>query len=265
MPEQPVQVHVEQVMGTVVSIHVRGDRDASDAFTAVVSLLHAVDRRFSTYRADSEVNQYRRGELASGPAGELAEVLEQCRSLHGATGGAFDAFAGGEFDPSAWVKGWSIDRAGDLLVELGHDDWMINAGGDVLVNAPATSSMWRIGVQHPIDPTALATVLHARQLAVATSGSYFRGRHLVDPRTGEAATGALSTTVCGPSLGVADALSTAAFVLGADGPQMVARQRGYDCWTVLPDQRVRSTFGFPRLVQGVPISVDRRGALGAAA
>ena len=261
-----LHVRVERVMGTVVSVSVRTSRDATAASDAAIALLREVDERYSTYRSDSDVRRFDRGALRLADAPELAEVLERCAGLRASTDGAFDERATGRLDPSAWVKGWAVDRIGALLTDHGFDDWMINAGGDVLVAAPIDAPSWRIGVQHPADPDALATVLHARRLAVATSGAYLRGAHVVDPRTGAGAAGALSTTVCGPSLGVADALSTAAFVLGADGPAMVVRHPGYECWTALPDGRVVATAGFPRMVHGVPITVDRHPVvLGAAA
>ena len=116
-----------------------------------------------------------------------------------------------------------------MLVEHGQTDWCINAGGDVLVRARQDASSWRIGVQHPFDPAAIATTLQTRRLAVATSGSCFRGGRILDPHTRSAARGAASTTVIRPSLATADALSTAAFVLGADGPELVSHQAGYEC------------------------------------
>lgn len=257
MRDPAIQVHVEHVMGTVVSFHVRGPRDASAAVDAAVRLLHQVDARFSTYRRDSDVRRYDRGELDLVDSPELELVATACEHLRAVTGGAFDAQAGAGFDPSAYVKGWSVDRAGALLTASGFTDWSINAGGDVLVSAPRSSPAWRIGVQHPFDAEAIATVVHARTLAIATSGSYFRGGHILDPRTGQPATRSASTTVIGPSLAVADALSTAAFVLGAGGPALVSSQDGYECWTVLPEGQVLATSGFPQVVLGVPVSVDR--------
>ena len=65
-----------------------------------------------------------------------------------------------------------------------------------------------------------AAVLHAPAggLAVATSGAYERGAHIVDPRTARPPRGLLSVTVCGPDLGTADAYATAAFAMGAGRP-----------------------------------------------
>jgi thiamine biosynthesis lipoprotein len=248
-------VHAETVMGTVVSFDVRGAGDHATGVREAVAWLHEVDRRFSPYRADSEVSRLSRGEVAADErSADLAEVLAVCDAVGIASGGAFAARRDGRFDPSAYVKGWSVDRAGATLRAHGCRDWSVNAGGDVLVSSSSTDrASWRIGVQHPFDRTALAMVLQAHDLAVATSGRYERGDHIDDPRTGSASTAVASTTVCGPELGLADAYATAAFVLGAEGPAWLAGIPGYECWAVLADGRVLATEGFPRLVHDVPV------------
>ena len=259
-------VHVEPVMGTVVSFELRGRGDHGEALREAVAWLRAVDRRFSTYRADSEVSLFRRGELTGPPSDELLEVMTACAAVSAASGGAFDAHLAGGFDPSGYVKGWSVDRAAAILSAHGCDEWSINAGGDVLVSAPDTApSPWRIGVQHPFDRAALGMVLHARDLAIATSGRYERGDHIEDPRSGTRATAVASVTVCGPALALADAFATAAFVLGTEGPAWVSGLDGYECWTVLHDGRVLATAGFPMLVHGVPVRATAAAPLGRAA
>ena len=98
---------------------------------------------------------------------------------------------------------------------------------------------------HPSRRDRTAAVLHARDLAVATSGAYERGAHIVDPRTGEAPEGVLSVTVLGPDLGTADAYATAAFAMGVHGPAWTAGLGDYEALTTLSDGRVLSTRGVP--------------------
>jgi FAD:protein FMN transferase len=259
--------HVERVMGTVVSFDLRGAGDHAAAIHDAVAWFHVVDARFSTYRDGSEVLRLRSGQLSVDHLSpDLAEVLLACDVLEAESGGAFGAHLPGGFDPSGYVKGWSVDRAATVLRTHGCEHWCINAGGDVLVStASDTAKPWRIGVRHPFDAGALATAVAGRRLAVATSGRYERGDHVIDPRTGRAAVGAVSATVCGPDLGLADAFATAALVLGEDGPAWVAGLPGYECWTVLPDGRVLATGGFPSLVHGVPVAASSVDLLGRAA
>jgi thiamine biosynthesis lipoprotein len=86
----------------------------------------------------------------------------------------------------------------------------------------------------------------SRDLAIATSGAYARGDHVLDPHTRRSPVGVLSVTVTGPDLATADALATAAFAMGVQGPAWTARLRGYEALTILADGRVLSTPRFPR-------------------
>ena len=242
-------VRVEDVMGTVVVVDVR-DGDVPDAaLDEVFDWLRLVDETFSTYRPQSEISRLARGELAPSEAcAEVRDVLARCAELQHATGGFFDAHAdAGALDPSALVKGWSVDRAGELLDRAGARNYAINAGGDVLARGrPRPGGAWRIGIRHPELPDAVAKVVEANDLAVATSGTYERGLHILDPHTGAAPAGVLSVTVTGPELGTADAYATAAFAMGLDGPPWTARLAGgYEASTILGDGRVLSTPGFP--------------------
>jgi thiamine biosynthesis lipoprotein len=245
----PRHVHVEHVMGTVVSLDARGaaPRVVQAAWDRVVTWLHDVDRRFSTYRADSEISRIGAGALLVGEASDdVQSVLARCAQLRRATGGAFDERAGGRLDPSALVKGWAVQRGADLLAAAGLTDFSLNAGGDVVLRGGALPEpAWRVGIQHPRDRAAIAMAIRATDLAVATSGTYERGAHLVDPRTGAPPSGVLSVTVAGPDLGLADAYSTAAFALGPDGPAWTLGLDGYEAMTILEDDRVLCTPGFP--------------------
>jgi FAD:protein FMN transferase len=82
-------------------------------------------------------------------------------------------------------------------------------------------------------------------VAVATSGAYERGEHLLDPRAGATRFDVLSVTVIGPDLGLADAYSTAAFAMGVDGPGWTLGLEGYESMTILADEQVLCTPGFP--------------------
>lgn len=239
---------VDHVMGMPVVVDVRDDGYAEDV-DAVFGWLRYVDATFSTYIDDSEISRLNRGELALADADpSVREVLARCEVLRTETRGFFDIrFRGGdEVDPSGFVKGWSIDRAAAILDEAGARNYAINAGGDLVLRGddlPGTG--WRVGIQHPRIPAAVAAVVDASDLAVATTGEYRRGRHVLDPRTGRPPGDVLSVTITGPELGTADAYATAAFAMGAAGPHWTARLRGYEAMTVLADERVLSTPGFP--------------------
>lgn len=241
-------VHVEHVMGTAVTFDVRGENTADGAVAAAVAWLHDVDAEFSTYRPESAVCRFGRRELLLRDASpNLRRIVDRCERLKQETDGFFDAYASGHFDPSALVKGWAVQRAADGLRAAGLDRFCINAGGDVVAySRPGRDAAWRVGVTHPHDPQALACVVEADgEFAVATSALYERGDHIVDPSSGCTPDGVLSVTVVGPDLGVADAYATAAFAMGAAGPEWTLGLSGYEAMTILAGETVLTTPGFP--------------------
>ena len=241
-------VHVEHVMGTVVTFDIRGADPATDAVAAAVAWLRHVDAEFSTHRPGSAVCRFDRGELVLGEvSAEMRSIIDRCARLRQETRGFYDAYANGPFDPSALVKGWAVQRAADGLRAAGVEDFCLNAGGDVVAHGrPGPDRSWRIGIRHPHDPRALARVVEAGgELAVATSALYERGDHIVDPYSGRAPDGVLSVTVAGPDLGTADAYATAAFAMGTAGPEWTLGLDGYEAMTILAGETVLTTPGFP--------------------
>ena len=233
---------VEQIMGTPIVVDVRDENADNEDLVRMFDWLRWVDATFSTYREDSEISRIGRGELEPADAHqEVRSVLARCEELRGETDGFFDARAPGSLDPSGFVKGWAVDRAAELLQDAGRDDFAVSAGGDMRVVGRA----WRVGIQHPLAGNKVAAVFETGDLAIATSAAYARGDHVLDPHTGRAPAGVLSVTIVGPELGTADAYATAAFAMGARGPQWTARLSGYEAMTILIDETVLTTGGFP--------------------
>ena len=125
---------------------------------------------------------------------------------------------------------------------------LINAGGDVAVfGEPEPGQPWRVGIHDPLAADRLLTVvtLGGHDRAVATSGGYERGDHVLDPVSGEPAQGLLAATVVGPDLAFADALATGLFASGGNALARIAGLRGYSALVVHDDGTVRATLGFP--------------------
>ncbi|WP_405990155.1 FAD:protein FMN transferase [Streptomyces sp. NBC_00986] len=234
---------VEHVMGFPVSLRVDDEGVGEETADALFAWLREVDARFSPFRADSEVCRYDRGELQLPDlSADLTEVLDLCEQYRLATGGAFDIrLPGRPFDPCAVVKGWSVQRAAELLTAAGARRFILNAGGDVVV----AGGPWRVGVRHPEHADQLCTVLELTDGAVATSARYERGDHIVDGRTGAPATGLLSISVVAASLTEADATATAAFAMGPEGVDWAAARPGCEVFAVDAERCVRRTQGFP--------------------
>lgn len=236
-----VLVHAEPVMGTVVSFSVRAGalprRRVWSAMHAACRLLHHLDAVLSTWQPASPMSRLRRGELplAEAPA-EVAEVLHRCEEAKVLSGGWFDPWAmPGGVDPTGLAKGWAIEMALGRLRDAGVQSALINGGGDLaVVGRPRPDEDWRIGIRHPWRPDALAGIVRVDH-CLATSGTYERGAHLIDPRTKAPALAAASASVSGPSLAIADALATALAVGQDDVLALVQALEGYDAYLVRPD------------------------------
>lgn len=260
-------------MGTVVSFSLREDtRDTTtdgpsvageaggrarldDALARAQAELRWVDDVFSTWKPQSPVSRLRRGEirLEEAPA-EVAEVLELCRIARDASNGWFDPWAmPGGVDPTGLVKGWAAQRAIRIIAEAGAPAAMVNAGGDVAVfGRPAPGQTWRIGIQHPLarDRILLTADLDGAG-AVATSGSYERGEHVVDPGSGRPTSKLLSATVIGHDLGYADALATGLYASGGELLERITLLEGYHGFVVDGRGRVHASRGFPITLHGL--------------
>lgn len=132
-----------------------------------------------------------------------------------------------QLDLGAIGKGFAIDCVAGSVLQAGISDFLFHAGqssviahGQCLGDSDAAIG-WRVGISHPtLDRTRLATI-ELRDQALATSGNgrqgYFHGGkrygHILDPRTGLPAERWLSATVVAPTATLADALSTAFFVM----------------------------------------------------
>jgi thiamine biosynthesis lipoprotein len=164
---------------------------------------------------------------------------------------------GTRLDPGGIGMGYAADRALGVLADRGIRSAMIDASGDVLVSGPPPGRAgWRIAVA-PLRPGGAAEWLELSQAAVTTSGDAYqaveiegvRYSHIVDPRTGIGVAGPAAVTVIAPDATTADALATAASVLGHEaGPPLVATFPGCSArftWRERDATRVQTTPGWP--------------------
>jgi thiamine biosynthesis lipoprotein len=251
-------------MGTVVSLSLAAEATTTDdaglgpdpatlALAQAIVALHEADRVFSTWQPQSPMNRLRRGEIELDEAPpEIDEVLELCRRARDASGGWFDPWRmPGGVDPTGLVKGWAAERALAALRGSGAPAGMVNAGGDIAVfGQPSPGEPWRIGIQDPrYEGRVLCVVELAGEGAVATSGTYQRGYHVVDPGSKAPARELLAATVAGSSLAFADALATGLLASGGRALERVAANEEYSALVVDAGGRMRATPGFPVAVE----------------
>jgi thiamine biosynthesis lipoprotein len=242
-------------MGTVITIDVYPPPVAGDTWTADLRrrldrarmVLQRADDVFSTWRLDSPVSRLRRGEITSDEAPpEVAAVMSACEEARRLTAGWFDPWAmPGGFDPTGYVKGWAAQRALAALEGLAMHGALVNAAGDIACTGRQPSGdAFRIGIAEPAEPQRLAEIAELTG-CIATSGTYERGSHLVDPHSGVPAARAASASVIGPDLGLADALATAIAVAGTERLDLVEPLAGYEALVIGWDGGRHPTSQFP--------------------
>jgi thiamine biosynthesis lipoprotein len=253
----------ELIMGMPITVAIPDrealDREALDraacrfptldaAGEAVFQSFREVDERFSPYKETSETSRIDRGELDPDRASpEMREVLELAEDTRRRTDGYFDVRFNGRFDPSGLVKGWAIWRAARILDDDGFVSFCIEAGGDIEVRgANDEGRPWVIGIRSPFDPSLLVRRLRLPSCGIATSGTYIRGEHIWNPRTGKPANEIASLTVIGPNVYEADRFATAAFAMGPRGMEFMAGLGGFEAYMVDAQATALYTPGFAR-------------------
>ncbi len=124
---------------------------------------------------------------------------------------------------SAIAKGYAVDLLADLLISKGHQNFLIEIGGEVFAQGKKNSDPWKIGIQSPENHQPLSIPIHNE--GVATSGNYLnftlvnqqKVGHILNPKTGTSENNHLfSVSVIHPKVAIADAYATALMAMPID-------------------------------------------------
>lgn len=249
----------EALWGTMITVEIP-QRVEEGTVEAVYRWFRRVDDLFSTWRLDSEISRLARGDLELRETStEVRTVLDLCDEITEETRGAFDVRLAadprvtrrdglGLIDPSGMVKGWALEQAANQLRNHSVFNFAINAGGDVVVGGhPRSADFWRVGIQHPWERHKVAAVVLLTDVTIATSGRYERGDHIIDPRTGQPATGLAAATVISTDGARADAYATATLAMGQTGVEWLADRVDLAAATIGDDRVVTTTPSFGEL------------------
>ena len=139
-------------------------------------------------------------------------------------------------DFGGYLKGVALDCAAEILHHQGIHNALINIGGNVMALGSKEGTKWRVGIQHPRQAGAIATIALDDGEAIGTSGDYqrffeFDGKryaHLLDPRNGFPAEHTQAVTVLIPASAKAGTLSDATsepiFIAGPNAWYDMARK-----------------------------------------
>ncbi len=158
---------------------------------------------------------------------------------------SFKRLAGIELNFGAIAKGYAVDKAVNVLIKLGINSALVNAGGEI----KTIGDDWVIGIRHPRNQNQIIEKVNPGGMSVATSGDYEkyfeldgkRYHHILNPKTGYPADSLISVTVLNKSCTIADALATAVFVLGqAKGMRLIENLPGTEVMII--DDQINKTY-----------------------
>lgn len=228
------------------------DSLADGALTsALTSRIEQFERDYSRFDASSLIGQLNATKQLNNPPDELIAMLRFAKEMYTASGGVFNISVGGsltglgygkgsdsakadqaiwdsvsitkrkitipadcELDFGGFGKGWLIDELGTLLKAHGRNQFIINGGGDILVN---TAKPVELALEHPQDSTKKVGVTRIQNGALASSSAIKRTwkqggkkqHHIIDPRSGKPSkSNVVSTFVRANSALVADVMAT---------------------------------------------------------
>jgi len=136
-------------------------------------------------------------------------------------------------------KGYAANKATAVMKSMHISGGIVIAGGDLVTfGKPLNGEHWTIGIANPENPREALAWLKVDETAVVTSGNYekfvmidgVRYTHIINPKTCLPASGMKSVTIFCPDAELADALSTAIFVMGTEeGLKLINQLKAIEC------------------------------------
>ncbi|HIJ85344.1 MAG TPA: FAD:protein FMN transferase, partial [Magnetococcales bacterium] len=158
-------------------------------------------------------------------------------------------------DLGAIAKGYALDKAMETMKQAGVANALIIGGGDMVIAGSKGGKPWRIGIQHPRDHDKIMAFSEiVGDMSMATSGDYERffmvdgerQHHILDPETGRPSrSGLISVSIQAKEGMLADALSTAVFVMGMEkGKAFIEKWEGIEGMLVAENGERWKSVGF---------------------
>jgi thiamine biosynthesis lipoprotein len=162
-----------------------------------------------------------------------------------------------QFDLSSIAKGYAVDAISKILLQADRNNFLIDIGGEIIVNGSKHGAPWVIGIQNPssINNQSVVQILRTGFLAIATSGEYRNTKlndsgqiisHTFIPSTKQSIEKkSFSVTVVSEkSSMIADAWATAMNVMGPQKGITLANQEGIAAMYIMPEENniIKSNF-----------------------
>jgi thiamine biosynthesis lipoprotein len=240
------------LMGMPITVEIIDPAADANIFESIYDYFTHIDEMFSTYKTTSEISAINNSDK---PRDEWSEEMNMifllAEETKQATDGYFDIKKpDGGYDPSGIVKGWAIWNAAKLLEKRRFKNFYVDAGGDIQPQGhDGNGKKWSVGIKNPWNTNENVKVVYVTGEGVATSGTYIRGEHIYNPKTGEAANAIMSLTVIGPNIYEADRFATAAFAMDKNAIHFIESLPGFEGYMIDNDEIATMTTGFEKYIQ----------------
>jgi FAD:protein FMN transferase len=240
----------ESVIGTSLDVIVRSasPRVAEGACQTIREEIDRLTHILDTRDPASEISRLEDSHSACHASRELTDVLDAYEYWERRTGGVLSIRCDGADAPrnvDALGKAYIIDRAAAAARQAwpSIDTLLIDIGGDIVVYG-RSSEIAIADPAAPYDNARPMSTIHLRNAAVATSGTYARGAHLIDSRNGHSPRTSAAATVVAADAVTANALATMLCLARAeDGLRLVEATPGAEALRVASGV-VQRTSGF---------------------
>ena len=150
-----------------------------------------------------------------------------------------------QIDLGGIAKGYAIGLVGEFLDAHQITDYIVNAGGDLLISGSRFGKAWHIGIQNPYAPGVIAAIDIEGRYSLFTSGNYQRQyrqggantHHIIDPRSGNSSRGQSSATVLMRDPVRADVSATSLMVDGVNGHKLLSDTLEIDDYLIITESR----------------------------
>lgn len=230
-------------MGMPVTVSIIDKKVREKDINYILSYFEKIDKKFSIYKSDSEIEKINRGEVKRFSS-LMKKILDLSDKTKKETKGYFDIRINGKLDPSGIVKGYAIHEASKILYRKGYRNFYVEIAGDIEVMGNINKKRWRVGIENPFKRYEIIKVLNLSNRGVASSGNYIRGKHIINPIEKKLADEIASITVIGPNVYEADRFATAAFAMGEKGINFIENLDGFEGYLVTKGRKGIMTSGF---------------------
>jgi len=171
---------------------------------------------------------------------------------------------GVRIDLGGIAKGWAVDRSIEILKKRGITHALVNAGGDTRVLGDKRGRPWIVGIRDPRQRGGVVAVVPLVDTAFSTSGDYerffiedgVRYHHIINPKTGKAATGVRSVTVVASDATTTEGLTKSVFIKGPkDGLRLIESLPGIEALVIDAEGKLHMTPGLRDRLRTVSPSI----------